>query len=246
MNMSLDGTVGSTYRAFGFAVRCVREEVQSFVPVSDITLDRQEITLTVGESETLLANVAPDNASDKTVLWNSDAPAVASVDGKGKVTALKAGTATITATSQSGGKTATCTVTVVETGLSVKASFTGIDLTSGGSFTSESPYWKMTAGTKLTVAIDNMGSGTITVTGLRLICAKTGTAFDFSIDQQLLESGKQLSHTITLAETLYSPTLEYAYRYGGNAYTVSTQFTGVFDTSTTEPYPLDPFDPGFD
>ena len=245
MNMNLDGSVSPTYRAFGFAVRCVREEVQPFVPVSSISLDRQEMTLTVGGSETLLATVAPDTASDKTVLWTSDAPAVATVDGNGAVTALKAGTATITAMSQSGGLTATCSVTVVDAGLSVKALFSGIDLSSGGSFSYESPYWKMTAGANLTVAIQNTGSGSITVTGLRLICAKTGTPTVVSIDRQTLSGGEQQSHTVTLSGTLYSPTLEYTYLYEGNSSIVSTPFTGAFDTATTEPYPFDPFDPGF-
>ena len=203
------------------------------------------MTLTVGGSETLLATVAPDNASDKTVLWTSDAPAVATVDGNGAVTALKAGTATITAMSQSGGLTATCSVTVVDAGLSVKALFSGIDLSSGGSFSYESPYWKMTAGANLTVAIQNTGSGSITVTGLRLICAKTGTPTVVSIDRQTLSGGEQQSHTVTLSGTLYSPTLEYTYLYEGNSSIVSTPFTGAFDTATTEPYPFDPFDPGF-
>ena len=63
----------------------------------------------MGESSTLTAEVYPANATDKTVTWSSSNPSVATVNG-GKVTAVKAGTATITA--KSGEKSATCAVTV--------------------------------------------------------------------------------------------------------------------------------------
>jgi len=80
------------------------------VPVSGISLNLTSLSLTVGESKTLTATVSPDNATDKTVTWSSSDPSVASVDAGGKVTAVKEGSATITA--KSGEKTATCAVTV--------------------------------------------------------------------------------------------------------------------------------------
>ena len=82
------------------------------IPVSDVTLNKTELTLTEGESETLTATVKPDNATDKTLSWSSSDATVASVDDNGKVTALKAGTATITVKTKDGGKTAACAVSV--------------------------------------------------------------------------------------------------------------------------------------
>ena len=79
------------------------------VAVESVTLNKTELTLEVGGEETLTATVAPDNATDKTVTWSSDNAAVATVE-NGKVTAVSAGSATITATA--GDKSATCTVTV--------------------------------------------------------------------------------------------------------------------------------------
>lgn len=87
------------------------------IPVSDVTLNKTELTLTEGESETLTATVKPDNATDKTLSWSSSDATVASVDDNGKVTALKAGTATITVKTKDGGKTATCKITVVPSSL---------------------------------------------------------------------------------------------------------------------------------
>ena len=83
----------------------------SFIPLSGITLDKTELVLIVGDAAAQLkATVAPDNATDKTVTWTSDNPAVATVDATGKVTAVAEGEATITA--KAGDKTATCKVTV--------------------------------------------------------------------------------------------------------------------------------------
>ena len=82
------------------------------VSVTEVTLDRAELTLTEGETETLTATVRPDNADNKKVKWSSDKTEVATVDGAGRVTAVKAGEAVVTVTTEDGGKTASCKVTV--------------------------------------------------------------------------------------------------------------------------------------
>ena len=79
--------------------------------VESVSLDKTNITLTEGDSETLTATVYPDNATNKNVSWKSSNTSVATVN-NGVVTAIKAGTATITVTTKDGGKTATCQVTV--------------------------------------------------------------------------------------------------------------------------------------
>ena len=82
------------------------------VSVTGVSLDKTELSLTVGDTETLTATVAPANAANQSVTWASSAPSVATVDAAGKVTAVGAGTATITVTTVDGGFTATCAVTV--------------------------------------------------------------------------------------------------------------------------------------
>ena len=86
----------------------------SVVSVSSVSLNKTTLTLTEGESEVLNATVKPDNATDKTVTWSSSDASVAKVE-NGKVTAVKAGTATITA--KAGDKSAACMVTVKQKGL---------------------------------------------------------------------------------------------------------------------------------
>lgn len=82
------------------------------VPVTGIVLETTELTLKSAESAELTASVLPENATDKSVVWESSDTTVAVVSADGKVTAVKAGTATITATAADGGMTATCLVTV--------------------------------------------------------------------------------------------------------------------------------------
>ena len=80
--------------------------------VISVSLNKSSITLTVSESEILVATVNPNNATDKTVNWTSSNTAVATVDASGNVTAVSAGTATITVTTTDGNMSATCAVTV--------------------------------------------------------------------------------------------------------------------------------------
>jgi hypothetical protein len=84
------------------------------VAVTDVTLDKPKLSLTVGKTETLTATVSPDNASNKSVTWLSSAPAIATVSDSGTVTAIAAGNATIIISTKDGGKIAFCAVTVTD------------------------------------------------------------------------------------------------------------------------------------
>ena len=81
------------------------------VLVNSVTLNKSETTLTVGGTETLTATITPNNATNQNVTWSSDKPEVAKVE-NGIVTAVSAGTATITVTTADGNYTAVCTVYV--------------------------------------------------------------------------------------------------------------------------------------
>lgn len=73
--------------------------VKAFYEVESITLDSNEGKLTVGNSHTIKATVAPEEvASETTIEWLSSNEKVATVDSNGKVTAVSSGNATITAT----------------------------------------------------------------------------------------------------------------------------------------------------
>ena len=81
------------------------------VLVTSVALNKSELSLYTGQSEILTATVQPEDATNKTVTWSTSNASVATVE-NGVVTAVAAGTATITVTTEDGNKTATCAVTV--------------------------------------------------------------------------------------------------------------------------------------
>lgn len=97
--------------ANGKTASCVITVELPVVAVESISINKTTLTLTVGDSETLTVNVLPNNATDKTVNWNSSDINKVTVNSNGLVTAVAAGEATITVRTANG-KTASCAVTV--------------------------------------------------------------------------------------------------------------------------------------
>lgn len=95
---------------------------KSAVSVTGVKLNKSTLTITEGNSETLVATVTPSKATNKKVTWSSSTPSVATVDANGKVTAINVGTTTITVKTVNGNKTATATITVVEKPYTFKTS----------------------------------------------------------------------------------------------------------------------------
>ena len=83
------------------------------VPVTGVFVSPTTMTLTsIGETKKLTTTITPDNATNKGVSYSSSNTAVATVSADGTVRDVSEGTATITVTTDDGGKTATCVVTV--------------------------------------------------------------------------------------------------------------------------------------
>ena len=82
------------------------------VAVTSVKLNSSNLRLTEGQKILLKASVLPENASDKSVKWESSNKLIAAVDQNGNVTAVKAGTAAITVITQDGSKKAVCSLTV--------------------------------------------------------------------------------------------------------------------------------------
>ncbi|MBR1956557.1 MAG: Ig domain-containing protein [Bacteroidales bacterium] len=86
------------------------------IPVESISLSKAEAVLTEGDSITLEAEIYPENATNKNMVWTSSDNTVATVT-NGKVNAIKVGNSTITVTTEDGNRTATCNITVKSIGV---------------------------------------------------------------------------------------------------------------------------------
>lgn len=102
-------TVTAQTQDGGFTSSCA---ITVTTDVTGVLLDSAELTIPVGQEDTLTATVSPATASEKGLIWSSSNEAIATVDG-GKVTAVSAGSAIITVETVNGGYTATCNVAVV-------------------------------------------------------------------------------------------------------------------------------------
>jgi uncharacterized protein YjdB len=111
-------TITCTSKATGLKATCK-------VTVGYVKLDQTEVTVKKGKTVTLTATVYPSKLEDKSVTWKSPDKSIATVTSAGKVKGIKAGTTTITCTSNVTGLSTTCTVTV--TGTSTSRSLDGDD-----------------------------------------------------------------------------------------------------------------------
>lgn len=93
----------------GYTATCV---VTVYQEITGVSIDKTEIDIDEGKTLQLTATITPGNASVKTLKWESSNVKVATVDGNGLVTGLKAGETDITVTALDGGKYATCKVHV--------------------------------------------------------------------------------------------------------------------------------------
>ncbi|HIX21089.1 MAG TPA: Ig-like domain-containing protein [Candidatus Parabacteroides faecavium] len=157
------------------------------VSVTGVTLEPTSLSLFTGDTAPLTATVQPSDATNQNVTWSSDKPEVATVD-NGKVTAVGAGEATITATA--GGITATCVVHVrkpatVEASGSTNLSFTTdrneFTLTAivyGENLSQEPNCWEWTVANTDVVSLSdtpNLRSGSVASSRKAFTIKGTGT-----------------------------------------------------------------------
>lgn len=188
--------------ATDYVLNFYREVVPSSDPVAveGVSLNKSSLSLIQDASETLIATVTPNNATDKSVTWTSSEPGVASVDSTGKVTALAAGSTTITVKTTDGEFTATCTVLVTAKVpvTSVSVSPTSKTLNKGETVTLTATVSPSTATNKnVTWSSNNTSIATVDSTG-KVTALAAGTA---TITVTTADGGKTATSTITVNPT---------------------------------------------
>lgn len=107
-------TITVRTRSGGKVATCKVTVTAKPIPVSGITLSQTSATLAIGETLTLVATVAPEDATNPAVVWSSSIPDIVSVNENGELTARGKGSAEVTATTVDGGFSASCSVTVFQ------------------------------------------------------------------------------------------------------------------------------------
>ena len=170
----------------GVNAKCEITVKEKVISVTRIFLNKTSLSLTEGEEFTLEATVTPDNATNKEVTWTSDNEAVAIVSAEGVVKALRAGTASITATTANQGKSASCTVTVKEKSVVVTGEATNISCRNAR--LSGKVTLSQTTATNLSFGVlYATSSGVLLGSATQLEAKDYDASFNFSIDTGVLE-----------------------------------------------------------
>ena len=147
---------------------CAVSVVASTVAVEGVTLPAtQEVYF--GKTATLTATVSPDDATNKAVSWESSDTETVSVDANGVVTGNKIGSATITVTTEDGGKTAMCEVTVIHKlieSITISEPTLALTLASGATQLTATYSPEDATSTELTWSVDKPEIATVSSTGV--------------------------------------------------------------------------------
>ena len=182
--------------------------------VTSITLDKDNLTLLVGNTATLTATVLPDDATDKNIMWVSCNPDVATVE-NGVVKGIGVGETTIIATSDA--VSAFCNVLVLlDSEQGVFAEYSGDNNVIVNDI--------VKSGSDLEFELFNYSSETIRVVSVQLIDGQTGVGGDvMSLDSDIA-SGSSGSWTVSVGESdMYLPIARFTYTFKGGTYTCEAQ-----------------------
>ncbi len=185
--------------------------------VTSVTLDKTSLTLHVGETSTLTATVQPDDATNKTLTWDSSIPSVATVD-NGAIKGISIGETVVKATADF--VTAICHVSVI------------IDSPEGVYAVYDDNYSivddMIQPKSELELGLVNYSSETIHVISVRLIDGQTGTiGHEMTLDTDI-SSCSSASWTVTIGDTgIHSPKVQFVYTFKGEYYTCGTRLVPI-------------------
>lgn len=194
----------------------VNNEIENTIPVEKVTIQRGvATTLTAGQTIQLSAEILPENATEKTIIWTSDNEACASVSENGLVTAKKeTASVKITATSKAGNKSDTLVFKIIkaDTSIQIKSltiTNTEISLEAGSTLQLNVAIEPDNATNKLlTWTSSNSDYATISDTGLVTAVAETQSVTFTATTQD--GSDLSASYSLSITPKTLKPELQYA------------------------------------
>ena len=196
-----EATITVTTEDGGKTATCKVTVKAATIAVTGVTLNKTSITIAVGVIEELTATITPANATNQKVTWKSSDLAVARVKSNGEVLGVSVGEATITVTTEDGGKTATCKVRVLSTVNKVTVTPANLTLgknkrytltatvdtqsgpNTGVTWESSNPLIAMVSSTGEVITKDKVGTVTITATSIADPTKKGTCTITVSADQ---------------------------------------------------------------
>ena len=169
-----------------------------YVAVESISVSPLELTLSEGDFSSLSLVITPSNASVQTVSWKSSSPTVATVSQSGRIDALAEGTTLITVTTEDGGKTASCAVTVKAKVIPVSGitlDKTSLSMTEGDEQTLSATVTPTNA-TDKSVKWSSNNTSVATVSSSGVVTAKA--AGSATITVTTTDGGKKATCTVTV------------------------------------------------
>lgn len=198
----------------GYSASC---NVTVRVGVTSVNLDPTSMLMMPGDEKTITATVSPDNATNRNVSWTSSNESVAKYS-NGKVLAIAEGTATITVTSEDGGFTATCKITVTnDMTRFVNAQYIGGSIMMNGSL--------ILYGSKLNFKVNNNSSKQITVKSVQLFDGEDGSSTSVLSINQTIDASSNAAWSISVPlKGIHSPTAQFVCDCEGTEFTVSAKY----------------------
>ena len=138
---------------------------EGVIKVTGVTLNKSTLSLSEGDTDTLVATVLPNDASNKNVIWRSSNESVATVDSNGVVSGVSIGNADITVATEYGGFTAQCSVSINSNKVITYAASAKLSETTSTSTTGlHTNAFSGTSGQQLTIVSHTFEDGVGTIT----------------------------------------------------------------------------------
>ena len=212
------------------------QQAKSGVSVTGVSLNTTSLGLVVGGQGTLTATITPANATNQNVIWSSSATGVVTVSG-GVVTAVAAGTATITVTTADGNKIATCAVTVVSSDKAITAfSIGSANGPMNGNINGTAIAVTVPYGTNVTALVATFATTGTSVKVGSTVQASGTTANNFASPVTYMvtaQDGSTQTYTVTVTVALNTAKAITAYSFVSVAATVTISGTSI---AATVPY----------